>query len=40
MDELAGLAIMAVGIFAEQEIAEVALTSFGAVLVAIAHLRN
>lgn len=37
---VAGLALMSAGIFIEREIAEVAVTTAGAILVAIAHLRN
>lgn len=37
---VAGLALMSVGIFVEKENAEVFLTTAGAGLVAIAHLRN
>lgn len=37
---VAGLALMSAGIFIEREIAEVAVTTAGAGLVAIAHLRN
>lgn len=37
---VAGLAIMSIGLLAKSEMAEIAVTSGGAMLVAIAHLRN